>query len=265
MEKTMRRLRALVALVSLAAWPAAADDRWEIANGGGSTDDTIPTNNGLTHGTTQLHDLQGSVDTDIGFVAQRAFRSYEARIVDTQHCWNSLGCDAFERIDAGGVVVQPGIPFDGATLNGITLRWETDAAPAQFTWVRTRGTVSHGGFDSQYEIQFYDTTYLVPRWNNGGTQTTVFLIQAAQARSVTGSIHFFNAGGTLLATAPLSVPAAGLQVVGTSSISALAGQSGSAVITHSGGYGALAGKAVALEPGTGFSFDTVISPIELPR
>ena len=37
----------------------------------------------------------------------------------------------------------------------------------------------------------------------------------------------------------------------------------SAAITHLGGYGALTGKAVALEPATGFTFDTEVHP--LPR
>lgn len=263
----MRKWCALVTLsLALSVAGASADDRWEIVNGFGVSDDGVPTNNGLTHGTTQFHDLQGGPDNDVGFVFQRPYRSYEARIVDTQHCWNSAGgggCSTFNRIDNLGTIVQGGALFDGVDLNGITLRWETTAAPAQYTWTRATGT--GGGFDTQYEIQFYDTTYLVPRWNNGSTQTTVLLIQAAQGRAVGGSIHFFNGSGTWLATAPLSVPATGLQVVSTAAISALVGQSGSAVITHTGGYAALAGKAVALEPGTGFSFDTVISEIPLPR
>jgi hypothetical protein len=43
----------------------------------------------------------------------------------------------------------------------------------------------------------------------------------------------------------------------------LAGQSGAAEIAQMGGYGALTGKAVALEPATGFTFDTSI--VALPR
>jgi hypothetical protein len=82
---------------------------------------------------------------------------------------------------------------------------------------------------------------------------------------VTGSIHFFDAAGALVATAPLNVPATGLQVLPTSTVGGLAGLSGSAVITHTGEYGTLSGKAVALEPATGFSFDTPFSPLALPR
>jgi len=38
----------------------------------------------------------------------------------------------------------------------------------------------------------------------------------------------------------------------------VAGQSGSATVTHDGGYGDLVGKSVALEPATGFAFDTTL-------
>jgi hypothetical protein len=37
------------------------------------------------------------------------------------------------------------------------------------------------------------------------------------------------------------------------------GTFGSLTVTHGGPYGALVGKAVSLEPGTGFSFDTPLT------
>jgi hypothetical protein len=57
------------------------------------------------------------------------------------------------------------------------------------------------------------------------------------------------------------VPQQGVQVLATGSIPALAGRSGSAQIAQLGGYAALAGKAVALEPATGFTFDTLVTPV----
>ena len=41
-----------------------------------------------------------------------------------------------------------------------------------------------------------------------------------------------------------------------STVSGVAGQSGSITISYRGGYGSLSGKAVALEPATGFAFDS---------
>ena len=39
------------------------------------------------------------------------------------------------------------------------------------------------------------------------------------------------------------------------------GQSGSILVSHNGHYGALSGKAVSLEPTTGFTFDTAMVPV----
>ena len=49
-------------------------------------------------------------------------------------------------------------------------------------------------------------------------------------------------------------------MLNTATVAGVAGQGGSVTIAHDGGYGALAGKAVALEPATGFSFDSPMSP-----
>jgi hypothetical protein len=38
------------------------------------------------------------------------------------------------------------------------------------------------------------------------------------------------------------------------------GRSGSVRITHDCGYGGLSGKAVSIEPATGFTFDTPLLP-----
>jgi hypothetical protein len=48
--------------------------------------------------------------------------------------------------------------------------------------------------------------------------------------------------------------------LGTASIAELAGRSGTITATHDGPYGGLVGKAVAIEPATGFAFDTPLEP-----
>ena len=52
----------------------------------------------------------------------------------------------------------------------------------------------------------------------------------------------------------------GSDVIQTSTIPGLAGMSGTITVDHSAPYTALTGKAVALEPATGFSFDTPLVP-----
>jgi hypothetical protein len=46
-------------------------------------------------------------------------------------------------------------------------------------------------------------------------------------------------------------------------VAGVSGESGTLTISHDAGYGGLVGKAVALEPATGFAFDTPL--IAKPR
>ena len=47
-----------------------------------------------------------------------------------------------------------------------------------------------------------------------------------------------------------------MNVIATATVPGVGGTSGSAFIAHSCGFGGLNAKVVALEPATGFSFDT---------
>lgn len=251
--------------MTLAMAPAAlATDRYESVLGAGLGDDTSGSYVELLHGRIRAHDLQGPTatapDLDWSFVQETLNHSYEVTVMNTALRFSSAplaGYATFNRCDTSGTILTPGTPlnvYDGA----FAARWISTAS--SYTYMRITGFAGLGA-DSGYEVQMRDTTYSIPRWNNTASQVTVFLIANTKAQSVTGSIYFYSGAGTLLATVPLSVPARGVQTVNTSSIAALAGLSGSAQIAHLGGYGALSGKAVALEPGTGFTFDTAMSPI----
>jgi hypothetical protein len=73
---------------------------------------------------------------------------------------------------------------------------------------------------------------------------------------VSGEAHLWNAAGALLASAPFTIQPRGSLALNTTTITGAAGQTGSITVAHDAPYGALIGKAVALEPSTGFSFDT---------
>ena len=45
-------------------------------------------------------------------------------------------------------------------------------------------------------------------------------------------------------------------MLNTATVAGVAGQGGTITVSHDGRYGDLAGKTVALEPATGFSFDS---------
>jgi hypothetical protein len=251
-----------------AAASALADDAWELTN-----DDTANTVNALRHAVPQEgHDLEGTAanpDVDWMRIMTKERHSYEARVSGLY--WEiACGlppCPRFERTTPSGTVLTAGTVSNedvslGSYSVGSTMRWIATTGGEER--LRATGDMLHALDDGdRYDVVFYDTTLFVPRWNNTATQTTVLLLQNATNIPVIGTITFHSAAGAVLGTAAVEVPPLGLQVLPTASVPGLAGQSGAAEIAQMGGYGALTGKAVALEPATGFTFDTSI--VALPR
>ena len=117
--------------------------------------------------------------------------------------------------------------------------------------------VNCSDFD-QYHIRFYETTVAVPRFNNASGQVTVLIIQNSTGwdRPIAGTVYFFNAAGTLAGSTTFSLAANAALVLNTATVPGVAGMGGTIKVAHDGGYGNLTMKAVALEPATGFSFDS---------
>jgi len=260
--------RALLPLVFLlaAAGHAAADDLWEAGLG----DDGSFTGNELRHATRQAsHDFDG-VDADWAVVVVQARRSYEARAGSGNAAWQvappapeCVGCARIDRVNADGTILTAGEADSGVLGNKLltfgtsaSVRW-TAAADGQ-EYVRVLG---QSNIHETYDLEFFDTSYLIPRFNNSGSQVTVILVQNGYRAAVDAQFHFYDSAGTLLHSQPLSVPVQGNVVLITSTIGALQNASGTAVLSHDAPYGTLAGKAVALEPATGFTFDTVMQPV----
>jgi hypothetical protein len=109
-------------------------------------------------------------------------------------------------------------------------------------------------------IRAYETTYSIPRFNNSGTQITVAIIQNPTDYAISGNLWFWSTSGILLGNHPFSPGAQGRADLNTSTVPGASGQSGAVSVSHDGRYGDLAGKTVALEPATGFSFDSPMQP-----
>ena len=60
----------------------------------------------------------------------------------------------------------------------------------------------------------------------------------------------------LLASQSFTVGPRSLNVLSAGSVPGAGGASGSVTITHDGRHGDLVGKAVSIDPGPGFAFDT---------
>jgi hypothetical protein len=260
-----RSRRWMTALLLVAAASVRAEDAWE----DGSGDDVWTTSNILRHAEPQRHDLQGlptTPDQDwMKFVGKNR-HSYEARVSGI--AWDSgcgtPPCPRFDRVSSAGAVLTAGTASNedvdrGTSSVGRTVRWIASLDATQY--LRAIGDELVPMSTQPYDVVLYDTTLFVPRFNNSGSQSTVLILQNTTNITVTGSAFFHDAAGTLLATVPLSVPAHGVSVLATAGVPGLAGLSGSAQIAQLGGYEALTGKAVALEPATGFTFDTAIAAI----
>lgn len=165
-------------------------------------------------------------------------------------------------VDSGGTLISSGYAFSGIGA-ARTLRFRnTTATEVSNQYVRvmtgTDGCTTTCTTNAEYRILFRETTLLVPRFNNSGSQTTVLILQNGSSSSVSGTIRFWDSAGTSVGSSNFSISARGTVVLATQTVAA--GQSGSITIDHFGRYGALTGKAVALEPSTGFTFDTPVLP-----
>ena len=254
------RIAICASVLVFSALPGRADDPWE----SDPEEDGPATRAHILAGQTQTgRDLQGGPavpDEDWIWIATQARHSYAATATGAS-LWShtTIVAAKLERIDSGLTVVGTGSDDELAGFRGHSVRWI--AASSEMEYLRVSGPPATNQPAAAYALEFLDTTYAIPRWNNSASQATILLIQNNKPVAVTGSIYFYATNGTLLQTAPLSVPANGLQALNTGTLPALAGQSGSAHVAHTGGRGALSGKAVSLEPATGFTFDTAMTPV----
>jgi hypothetical protein len=147
--------------------------------------------------------------------------------------------------------------------SGTRLRWENASGAwvtNQHLRVRGLGCGSGCGADDVYRLRMWDTTCGVSRFNNSATQATVLVLQNPGTGPMSGRAYFWSGSGGLLATQAFGLGGREALVLNTAAVSGLVGQSGSVTVSHDGGHGGLSGKAVALEPATGFTFDTPMSP-----
>jgi len=242
-------------LALIGARPALADV-WDVATNNDNLATT--TENDLVHGSDQIHDLgdvsAGVADQDWFTVGESANSSYQAVVDGTT---GDIGGVTIQRFDAtGSTSAQTGVPIGVGYSQ--SLAW--DNATAVNEAIQVTSTACPGcDTNDQYRIRFYDTTCAIARFNNSATQVSVLVLQNTTSGTVAGHYYLWDVGGTLLnaATSTFSLPG-NAALVRNTAIDA-AGASGSITITNGTGYGAIAGKAVAVEPATGFTFDTALS------
>jgi hypothetical protein len=216
----------------------------------------------LTHGAEQTRNLASLPGPAVHWyrIGQKARASYEV-VVDSTSANLGPGLQV-RKIAADGSSVF-GSPISGLNLSQ-SLRWQnvlSGAVNGELISVQSGGCTTTCTTDDVYRIRAYETTYSIARFNNSQSQTTVVLIQNPQSYAVSGTIWFWDGTGSLLGSSPFTLAAKALFALSTPSVSGVSGQTGSITVTHNARYGALVGKAVAVEPTTGFAFDTPMLPV----
>lgn len=240
----------------------------------GSDPDPVPANNDavemtqvflrpageLVHGTRQSADLAaagGAGDLDYYRIAQQPHASYEVLLDAATGDLGPTG-PALERVASDGVtVLQASVPAGPGSSR--SLRWINSSAGTvsdEYVRVGSLGCATDCTAEDRYRLRAWDTTGSIARLNNTATQATIVLLQNLDPQPLTGWMFFWNSAGALLHEEPF-ILAPHAQLVFPSHVNPdLIGQSGSITVVHDGRQGALGGKAVALEPATGFTFDT---------
>jgi hypothetical protein len=212
----------------------------------------------LAHGMLVRDDFASPAGEDAFRIAQAPRSSYEV-VVD------AIAGDAvpvaLERLAADNATVL-GTAAPAGTGASVSLRWLNPAAATVANQhVRVHAACAAAcGPDDVYRLRTYETTLRAPRFSNVGVQVTLLVLQNPSANPAEGVAYFWAAEGSLLQAHPFTLAPRQTLVVNAASLPGLNGRSGSVTIAHTAPYGVLAGKAVALEPATGFSFDTPLSP-----
>jgi hypothetical protein len=218
----------------------------------------------LVHDSRDTFDLSaqsGNPRPRVWTINQEAYRSYEV-ILDGITGDVAAGTLLLQRLASDGVtVVQSAVPASGGAALSLRFRNST-GTPDGGQFIRAvSATCTTCGASDTVRVRAYETTYRISRYNNSATQVTVMVIANTTDQPVDGTAAFFRAtDGVHLADVPFTIAPRGTFVANTANVPGLGGTSGTILIGNDAPFGALSGKAVAVEPATGFTFDTAMVP-----
>jgi hypothetical protein len=259
----MLRSCATAAVMSLALAGPSGADVWD------GLDEDASTANQLAHGAEQLHDLAArglTPDQDWFRVSVPARSSFEVVVDGVASDVGSDSDQFLTLVHSAGDLVEVSAPLlPGRAGRSLSVENATVADyVGKYARVRSQGCGTSCGREAVYAIRGYDTTCAIPRFNNSATQATILVLQNAAVTSLaptaTGHVWFWSEAGALLASQEFSLDRWQTLVLNTATLPGAAGAKGSMTISYKGGYGQLAGKAIALEPATGFTFETNLVP-----
>lgn len=214
----------------------------------------------LLHGSvvrTSLAPAAGGQDRDYYVLSAQPFASYELVVDETSGDAVPL---TVERVTSGGTIAQSAVPV--GVGGALSLRWRTSGTSVvtgEHLRVESAACGSSCGADDTYRLRFYETTLRATRFNNNNDQASVLILQNRSASPVGGTVFLWQTtGAPLTPSEEFTIGPHGTFVFNLAG--AFPGWSGSLTVAHDAPYGMLVGKTVALEPSTGFSFDTPLTP-----
>jgi len=252
-------------IVNTADVTSSEKDPDPVNNSASETTHVRGANGELTHGTDAVLDLAAQpgpvADQDVFLISQKPYSSYEIVVEGTSGDIGLGTGPLLQRIASDGTTaLQDSIAIGAGPAR--SLRWRnTTSAVIEDQTVRVTSAQcgTDCGPDDVYRLRAYETTYAVPRFNNSGTQITVLILQNPTSEAIAGDIYF-DVAGQQVAAHPFSLAAKATLVLDTSTVPGAGGVAGAITIAHDGRYGGLLGKTVAVEPSTGFSFDSILEP-----
>jgi hypothetical protein len=217
----------------------------------------------LTHGSSQTRSLGAlpgpAVHRDWYRIGQKAYSSYEI-VVDSTSANVGPGIQV-QRIAPDGVTVLQSASAVSSLNFSQRLSWENASGAVvsgELLRIQSGGCTTTCGPSDVYRVEVHETTYTIPRFNSANGQSTTMFIQNSRNYEIRGTVWVWDEAGTLLTSVPFTVMPKALLTV---DISGIAVGAGSITVSHNGGYGGLVGKAVTIEPVTGYTFDAPMVPV----
>lgn len=244
----------LAALVACAPLPALGVDAWDAATVKDNT--AASTRNELSRGEWQTHDLEAIAavaDEDWFVIAVTPFRTHQVAVLQVTGDTPIDNSDFLELWDSTGTtLVQTASGGPGATDK--VIRWAGDASTSYR--IRVKGNTNSTA-NAKYSIVYSETTLYCSRFNQSGTQASVVIIQNTTNSTCNMFISFLAENGSFIGGQNASALGAGMVVLPAASVTNVPGTKGSVQILPTCSPSALKAKVVAVEPATGFSFDSL--------
>jgi hypothetical protein len=211
----------------------------------------------LNHGSALTEPLPAGTPAErVYYLSQAPHASYEVVVDATSGDVAAPGQTiALQRLDAGLATVQTAVAAGAGASRALRFENASDeTVEAEVVRVQGTGCTSACGPGDTYRVRAFETTASIARFNTEASQTTGLLLDNLSDATVSGHAWLSDEPGNLVGSVPFSLgPRQSLRV----DLATVApGRKGVITISHDGGYGALAGKGVAVEPATGLTFDT---------